>query len=283
MAESNSESISKARFDENGEATVGGYSAWLEKHPSALVAFDRIKEQLEGKSLAVFLDYDGTLSPIVNDPEKAFMSDEMRSAVEEVGYMFPTAIVSGRRRNKVEEFVQLKNVTYAGSHGMDILTSSGSLSGLQHQIREVDEKVLKVLKERTEVFEGSSVEDNLFCVSVHYRCAKPQVITSHPEKDSKHSQNIIYALISFHYIQPNGRTMYLKHEIDTLKEMVKSTMEEYPNFCIKEGKMVIKELCRGFSIVVSSYPKETEAAYSLRDPTEVMTFLKELAKSKRNY
>lgn len=28
-----------------------------------------------GKQIVVFLDYDGTLAPIVDDPERAFMSD----------------------------------------------------------------------------------------------------------------------------------------------------------------------------------------------------------------
>lgn len=32
----------------------------------------------EGKQIVVFLDYDGTLSPIVNDPEKAFMTEEVK-------------------------------------------------------------------------------------------------------------------------------------------------------------------------------------------------------------
>lgn len=29
------------------------------------------------KKIVMFLDYDGTLSPIVNDPDRAFMSDEV--------------------------------------------------------------------------------------------------------------------------------------------------------------------------------------------------------------
>lgn len=31
----------------------------------------------KGKRIVVFLDYDGTLSPIVNDPGSAFMSKEV--------------------------------------------------------------------------------------------------------------------------------------------------------------------------------------------------------------
>lgn len=37
--------------------------------------FDRMIAAAKGKKIVVFLDYDGTLSPIVEDPDKAFMSD----------------------------------------------------------------------------------------------------------------------------------------------------------------------------------------------------------------
>lgn len=47
------------------------------KHPSAIDKFDKIVEAATGKRIAIFLDYDGTLSPIVEDPERAFMSDEV--------------------------------------------------------------------------------------------------------------------------------------------------------------------------------------------------------------
>ena len=43
----------------------------------------------------------------------------MRETVRQVAGMFPTAIISGRGREKVEAFVQLPELYYAGSHGMD--------------------------------------------------------------------------------------------------------------------------------------------------------------------
>ena len=45
----------------------------------------------------------------------------MRHAVESVARLFPTAIISGRGREKVEGFVKLRELYYAGSHGMDII------------------------------------------------------------------------------------------------------------------------------------------------------------------
>lgn len=44
----------------------------------------------------------------------------MREIVRRIAHLFPTAIISGRGREKVENFVQLKELYYAGSHGMDI-------------------------------------------------------------------------------------------------------------------------------------------------------------------
>ncbi|GLT73632.1 hypothetical protein SLA2020_454760 [Shorea laevis] len=77
------------------------YSEWLRKRPSALHTFEQMMKIAKGKQIVVFLDYDGTLSPIVNDPEKAFMTDEMRSVVHGVAECFPTAIVTGRSRDKL--------------------------------------------------------------------------------------------------------------------------------------------------------------------------------------
>lgn len=44
----------------------------------------------------------------------------MRATVRKLATYFPTAIVSGRCRDKVYSFVRLAELYYAGSHGMDI-------------------------------------------------------------------------------------------------------------------------------------------------------------------
>lgn len=49
------------------------------RHPSALAKFDHIVKASMGKQIVMFLDYDGTLSPIVDDPDSAFMSDQVSS------------------------------------------------------------------------------------------------------------------------------------------------------------------------------------------------------------
>jgi len=39
--------------------------------------FEQIMDASRGKQIVMFLDYDGTLSPIVDDPDRAFMSDSV--------------------------------------------------------------------------------------------------------------------------------------------------------------------------------------------------------------
>lgn len=46
---------------------------------------------------------------------------QMRRIVQTMAQLFPAAIVSGRGREKVQNFVQLRELFYAGSHGMDIV------------------------------------------------------------------------------------------------------------------------------------------------------------------
>lgn len=86
------------------------YSSWMLKYPSALNSFQLIANHAKNKKIAIFLDYDGTLSPIVEDPDSATMTPEMRSAVKNVAMYFPTAIISGRSRDKVYELVALSEL-----------------------------------------------------------------------------------------------------------------------------------------------------------------------------
>lgn len=49
------------------------------KYPSAIRSFEQIANYAKGKRIALFLDYDGTLSPIVDNPDCAFMSSAVRT------------------------------------------------------------------------------------------------------------------------------------------------------------------------------------------------------------
>uniref|UniRef100_A0ACD5UT62 Uncharacterized protein n=1 Tax=Avena sativa TaxID=4498 RepID=A0ACD5UT62_AVESA len=281
---------------------VAANNAWLEKLPSALASFDQIIASAQGKKIALFLDYDGTLSPIVNDPEKAFMSPEMRAAVKNVAKFCPTAIVSGRFRDKVFEFVKLKELYYAGSHGMDILISSADSKsktkddGQAKLFQPASEflpmiiEVNKSLVEATRSIKGANVENNKFCVSVHYRNVD--------KKDWKLvAQLVDNVLKDFPRLKlTTGRkVLEVRPVIDwdkgkAVEFLLQSLRLDDPESVLpiyigddrtdEDAFKVLRERNCGYGILVSQVPKETEAFYSLTSPSEVMEFLNSLVRWK---
>src|SRR4029434_2598322 len=91
--------------------------------PSALEHVQEIARS--GDRLAVFLDYDGTLTPIVSHPEDAWLSDSMRQTLRSLAARVPVAILSGRDLDDVRGRVHVDGVVYAGSHGFDIVGAGG--------------------------------------------------------------------------------------------------------------------------------------------------------------
>ena len=79
-----------------GEAVAGRSPPPLA--PSALRHMAEIEEEMRGKTLCFFLDYDGTLTPIVDNPYEAKLSEEARSVLRMLAARYKTAIVSGRAR-----------------------------------------------------------------------------------------------------------------------------------------------------------------------------------------
>ena len=68
------------------------------------------------------LDYDGTLTPIVDDPGRALLPAPTREVLEAMArrYDVDVAVVSGRSLRDLQHLVGVANVIYAGNHGMEI-------------------------------------------------------------------------------------------------------------------------------------------------------------------
>ena len=164
-------------FDETSLATV---SAWFaerrERRPAVLGDWGRFEKRLAGKHVALFLDYDGTLTPIVSRPELAILQDVERDVLRRLARAFPTAIISGRGRDDVEGLVGLKELAYAGSHGFDIVGPGGA--AVDHQVAEWIEPTMRSLAEDLEPvlggIEGTVLEPKRYSVAVHYRLVSEQ-------------------------------------------------------------------------------------------------------------
>jgi trehalose 6-phosphate phosphatase len=148
--------------------------------PHALRDGDQFGARVNGRRPAVFLDYDGTLTPIVDRPEDAVISDTMRDAVRRLAQRTTVCVVTGRDRSVVAEWLGIEGLVVAGSHGFDI---AGDISGqaaegkdderIEHHAVAGFEDLLATITERLRSrlapAPGTAVEPKRFSVAVHYR------------------------------------------------------------------------------------------------------------------
>lgn len=118
----------------------------------------------------VFFDYDGTLTPLVDDPRSAVMSGTIRDLIAGLNQVCPVAIISGRTLYEVMELVNIRDIIYAGNHGAEIWDGHRVIVGCESP---VDPRVLEdFLQEITPLLSdvpGVMIEDKGMTVSVHYR------------------------------------------------------------------------------------------------------------------
>ena len=137
--------------------------------PSALDILPRIEERAAPAGLSVFLDYDGTLTPIVPRPEDAKLAPSMRETVCALASRCLVGIVSGRDLDDVRSMVALENVVYAGDHGFNILTpENGRFSPAEKHLPLIRNAAGK-LKDLVSRIPGAWLEQKTYTLSVHFR------------------------------------------------------------------------------------------------------------------
>ena len=137
--------------------------------PDGLQALDLTTE----RQPAVFYDFDGTLSEIVEDPDSARLVDGAADALTSLSAACPVAILSGRDLADVRERIGLPGLWYAGSHGFELTGPDGT----HHQNPEAAASIPVLagaaadLADQLGHIPGVVVEHKRFGVAVHYRNA----------------------------------------------------------------------------------------------------------------
>ena len=143
--------------------------------PSALAHHEELAARIDGQRLAVFLDFDGTLSPVADRPDQAVISESMRDIVAALSERCPVAIVSGRGRADVHQRVGLDTLFYAGSHGFDIAGPTDQ--PVRHQVGTEFSAELEAVEGRLRTaldrVKGVLFEPKTTSLSVHYRLVRP--------------------------------------------------------------------------------------------------------------
>jgi trehalose-phosphatase len=146
-------------------------SAVLPLLPSALKSFEGIRAGIGDAKIAVFLDYDGTLTPIVHRPEDAVLDENMRAILKKISTQCPVAIVSGRDRKDVERRVGLENLYYVGSHGFDMRGPDGveNLHAEGDRYLDLLDAAERTLLAACDDIDGLQIERKKYSIAVHYR------------------------------------------------------------------------------------------------------------------
>jgi trehalose 6-phosphate phosphatase len=250
--------------------------------PSAFDKEKEIKQRLSGKQVALFLDYDGTLTPIVERPDMALMAEDIRGVVRRLAEYCTTAIVSGRSRSKVYDLVGIDGVFYAGSHGFDIAGPHGSK--IQHGegkrfLPEID-RAYRRLTLALQGINGTLVEHTGLSLSVHYRMVREDQV---PEVE----RIVDEAVKGYTGLRKSlGKKVFeLRPAIDwdkgkAVKWILRALDLDKPDVVPvylgddttdEDAFKVVRE--KGIAILVAESPRLSAANYRLKDTREVKRFL----------
>ena len=249
--------------------------------PSALKNVQEIARH--GRRPAIFLDYDGTLTPIVSHPEKALLSDSMRQALQSLVMQAPVAILSGRDLDDVRQRVNIGGIVYAGSHGFHIAGPRGVRKEMAAEFLPRLDMVEQELGKQLAGITGARAERKRFSIAAHYRNVNasdiPKVERAVSEVAARHRE----------LRKMDGKKVYeLLPDIDWDKG--KAVLWLLENQRLERAKVrpiyigddrtdedAFRALEKsGVGILVSEEPRPTAARYSLKDPAEVERFLREL-------
>ena len=146
----------------------------------------------------VVLDYDGTLSPIVDHPDLANPAPGAVELLQAVSRVAPVAILSGRPIADVRRRLQDLPAAYAGGHGAELVLADGTAAPL------VDPDSVKPTLDRAEAAmralvddeEGWFVERKQASLAVHHRLAGQDSVAAHTPR--------VQALLEHHAEAPPG-------------------------------------------------------------------------------
>lgn len=263
-----------------------------EELPNALSRFDLLKEKIAGRKPLLILDFDGTLSPIVPNPDDAVLPEASKQSLIKLAAVTPLAVISGRDRKDVEHKVALPQLIYAGSHGLDMAGPEGL-----DIPQKVDAAILKALdtaadhlQQQLASVRGCIVEAKKYAIAVHFRNvseeevervieAVTEELTRHPSLKKGTGKKIVE----------------LKPAIDWHKGRASQWLFEALNLNYTQflpifiGDDITDEDAfeslhqKGIGILVGSHGEQTAATFSLQNTDDVQTLLERLYEMIRSF
>jgi trehalose-phosphatase len=252
--------------------------------PSALERIESIAD-FSHRRPVVFLDYDGTLSPIVAQPEDAVLSESMRDVVRRLAQVCTVAVISGRDLPDVRDRVAVQGIIYAGSHGFDI----AGPGGLRLENEEAQaclpalDQAESSLREQLQSIPGARVERKRYSIAVHYRNVPedrvPEIEPIVDRVNRRHGDLRRSGGKKIFELQPRidwhkGRAVLWL--LKTLELDRSNVLPVYLGDDLTDEDAFHALAERGVGIVIRDEPRTTAAQFALESTDETATFLEQL-------
>jgi trehalose 6-phosphate phosphatase len=238
----------------------------------------------DNKRIILFLDYDGTLSPIVSKPEDAVLLPGMKEVLTKCASRYTVAVVSGRDTDDVRSRVGIEKIVYAGSHGFSI-KGPGDLQMEHEKADEIVPLLNGIENNLHRIFSkgpgGVQVERKKYAITVHYRNADPNQLERIKEMTeeavSGHSAVKMEGGRKIIEIKPNidwhkGKALkWILEKLDLWNDPAVFPLYVGDDVTDEDAFRMLQG--RGTGIIVSTHEKPTAAAFRLVDVNEVKKFL----------
>lgn len=256
-----------------------------------LDSWEELKKDLVDQSLYLFLDFDGTLSPIVRDPSRAVLSLCMKRRLERLvqSGRCRIAVISGRALSDIRDRVGVAGIVYGGNHGLAI---EGAGVKFQFPIplaaRRALADVRGKLKRKLSPVPGIFLEDKGLSLTVHLRKVKraalPVVVSAVEEAAGPYRiQGGVDVFPGKEVLEVRPLVPWNKgNTVLWLLEESAARGEALVPVCVGDDRTdedafrAVRD--RGVTVFVGE-PRATEAGYYLRNIGEVAEFLERLARA----
>ncbi|MDO8729796.1 MAG: trehalose-phosphatase [Candidatus Omnitrophota bacterium] len=250
-----------------------------------------IRERVRAaEALALFLDYDGTLTPIVRHPSQARLAEGTRRLLRKLSCEkgIWVAVVSGRALEDVRRMTGVARICYVGNHGLELEGPNlRYVNPMAKKCRPVLRRIVRRLKEAVAPIPGAWIEDKGFTLTLHFRQAAPAgkklarglfqgVVRPYREK----KQVRITAGKEVFEVRPPVR--WTKGTAVSWLLDRRAALSPGPVLPIYIGDDLTDEDAfralgkRGISVAVGAGNPLTRAQYRVRSPAEVGSFLRRL-------
>jgi trehalose-phosphatase len=140
--------------------------------------FPEIERRIRAReAVSLFLDFDGTLAPIVLDPVHAQLDASVRRAIDRLSRRrtLNVTVISGRALRDLQARIALPYLIYAGNHGFEIKGPGlrfmqPTAGALRPELQDLCGRLVASLRG----IAGAQVENKGLTASVHYRQADPK-------------------------------------------------------------------------------------------------------------